>query len=188
VRRLILIRHAMPRIDPNRHPSTWHLSSEGATQTLEFCERISHYELNKIYTSPEPKALETAAIMAEKYNVPLEKIDQLRDVDRNPQGYVRKSDYDISIRNFFTNPASMILGDETADDCYYRLKSVVDYLMSNDNCGNIVAVSHGLILSVFLSRVLKIGAFKIFNQLVLPSLIVLSIPDLKFVKGDVKIK
>jgi len=65
MRTLILAKHAMPELRPDVSAARWHLSTEGIAGAKRLAERLRAYEPSVIVSSTEPKALETAAIVAE---------------------------------------------------------------------------------------------------------------------------
>ena len=61
---LILIKHAMPQISPVVASPLWPLSEQGRYQCCALADTLTGYALQGIVTSTEPKAQETAAILA----------------------------------------------------------------------------------------------------------------------------
>ena len=61
---LILVRHGRPAIDPDTAPTTWPLSPDGREAVARLAERIAEFAPTGLVASPEPKALQTAEILA----------------------------------------------------------------------------------------------------------------------------
>ena len=62
--RLYVIRHAQVRIRPDLPASQWHLAPEGRAATEALAHRLPAGALRAIHHSPEPKAAETARLLA----------------------------------------------------------------------------------------------------------------------------
>jgi hypothetical protein len=84
---VLFVRHAAVDLDLDSPASTWRLSEEGRTAAAELATRLA--PVRRVLTSPEPKAVDTAAPLAEASGVPLELDDRLREVERaaNVAGY-----------------------------------------------------------------------------------------------------
>ena len=64
MRTLILVKHAMPTLEPEVPSRAWHLSDAGRARCLPLAEQIAAYRPVAIAASAEPKATETAQIVA----------------------------------------------------------------------------------------------------------------------------
>jgi 2,3-bisphosphoglycerate-dependent phosphoglycerate mutase len=61
---LLLVRHSVPAPDPSVPSEEWRLSEEGRGRCAELARHIAVYEPQRLLSSPEPKALETAELIA----------------------------------------------------------------------------------------------------------------------------
>ncbi|MCK4724647.1 MAG: histidine phosphatase family protein [Anaerolineales bacterium] len=59
---LVLIRHALPAIDKSVPAPAWSLSVEGRRKLKALSRYLSNYFPAKVYSSQEPKAVETAQL------------------------------------------------------------------------------------------------------------------------------
>ena len=77
---LVLVRHAAPEIDPARPATAWRLSADGRAAAARLRGTVV---VDTVVSSPEPKALETAAAL----DAPLEIDARLREHDRAGVGW-----------------------------------------------------------------------------------------------------
>ena len=68
---LILVKHALPQIEPTIPAKQWRLSEEGQHLSRVLARKLVHYELDLIFSSVEPKAMETAHIVATTLEKPM---------------------------------------------------------------------------------------------------------------------
>jgi len=69
---LILVRHGRPAIDPDTPPTTWPLCPEGREAVEALAGKIAAYRPIAVAASPEPKARETADIIAARLGLPVD--------------------------------------------------------------------------------------------------------------------
>lgn len=62
--KLYLIKHAMPELDPNVPAPDWRLGARGRALSELLAQKLGAYPLDVIVSSVEPKAIETAQIVA----------------------------------------------------------------------------------------------------------------------------
>ena len=75
---LILVKHSLPEIDPSVPAAEWRLSREGRRRARILGERLDRYNPDRIFSSTEPKSMETAEIAAGNLNVPVEVVQGLQ--------------------------------------------------------------------------------------------------------------
>lgn len=119
--RLILVKHSLPEIAPERPRSEWRLSDEGRTRSVWLAERLQTYDPGRIVTSPELKAHETATIVAQVLDLALETLDALREHDDSGAPFEDERSFRVSVRRFFARPTEAVFGPETADDAHKAL-------------------------------------------------------------------
>ncbi|MGH9203207.1 MAG: phosphoglycerate mutase family protein [Vicinamibacterales bacterium] len=81
--RLILVKHSVPDIVPAVPPSQWRLSEAGRDRCTVLADRLAEYHPDVIVASAEPKAAETARIVADVLGKPLEDCEELHEHDRS---------------------------------------------------------------------------------------------------------
>lgn len=66
MRKLILIKHAMPVLRDGVPPAHWELSEEGRHATVSLAKELAVFPIVAVLTSTEPKARETARVLADQ--------------------------------------------------------------------------------------------------------------------------
>ena len=179
---LVLVKHSLPEIDPAVPASKWHLSEEGRRRARKLGEKLDRYELDVIVSSIELKAMETAEIASGLLKTPMVIVEGLHEHDRSNVGFLEKERFEQSVSHFFARPADLVFGDETADQVHDRFSKAVYQLSDRFPRLNMAIVTHGTVISLFVSRISELEPFALWKQLGLPSWVVLSRPDLGVVE------
>ncbi len=179
---LVLVKHSLPEIDPAVPSREWRLSEEGQVRSRILAEKLGPYNLDMIFSSNEPKAIETANISAHRLNVPVEVIEGLQEHERRSVGFLEKECFEQSISRFYAQPAELVFGEETADTAYRRFSKSVDGLLERFPQEDLALITHGTVLSLYVSRITRQDPFAMWKQLGLPSYVVLSRPDFNVIE------
>ena len=171
-RHIVFVRHAKPLIDENVPSALWKLSPEGAKAATRLAERLREFRFSKIASSPEAKAIGTAQAIASRLGLAVEIDEGLAEHSRKTIGFMSRQEIEAAIADLFANPDSLIFGDETANDCFGRFQHALDRLTARST-GDVIAVTHGTILSIYISRTLGIDAMPFWRGLGLPCAVVL---------------
>lgn len=67
-------------------------------------------------------------------------------------------------------------GNETAEEAQSRFAQAIDSVLGRYTTGDVIVVSHGTVISLFLAGVLDLDAYGVWRQLGLPSFCVLESP------------
>ena len=175
---LILVKHALPHIDSMVPANQWRLSEEGQHFSQVLAQRLEQYGLDLIFSSVEPKAIETAHIVATTLEKSVEVVEGLHEHDRNSVGFLEKKKFETSVARFFNQPGLLTFGNETANQAYHRFSRAVMGIIEKYADKNIALITHGTVLTLFVSRLIGIEPFAFWKDLELPSWVVLSHPDL----------
>jgi len=175
-RTLILIKHAMPALEPDVPSRDWHLSDVGRARCIPLAARLAAYTPTIIAASAEPKATETGRIVAERLAAPIEIVADLHENDRTSLGWLDSDELEVTIARFFAEPDRRIMGNETADEADARFAAAVADVCARHPQGNIVVVAHGTVITLFVARRAGREPFPFWNQLGLPSFVALSLP------------
>ncbi len=179
---LVLVKHSLPLVDPGVPARKWRLSDEGRVRSRMLGEKLAGYDLNLVVSSDEPKAVETAEIAAEALDVPIEIVEGLHEHERGNVGFLEKDRFERSVERFFCGPADLVFGEETADEAHDRFSNAVNGLSDRFRHRNIAIVTHGTVLSLFVSRLSELEPFALWKRLGLPSWVTLSRPDFRVVE------
>ena len=83
LRRLVLVKHSMPEIEPDRPASDWRLGALGRQRAELLASRLRDLSPEVVWSSREPKAVETAEIVAASLGAPVQIADGLEEHHRD---------------------------------------------------------------------------------------------------------
>lgn len=146
---LYLIRHAHTRQVSDQPAATWSLSERGRRQAEQLGQMAFWSDVVCIASSPEPKALDTAAPAARYMELEVRAIAGLREIER-PAGFV--PDYEAAVAACFASPQASVHGWETADDARRRMVEAVEAVAAQSGGRPCAVVSHGLVLSLYIAH------------------------------------
>jgi broad specificity phosphatase PhoE len=172
---LILVKHSVPEIEEGRHASAWPLSKEGQFRAHQLALELERYVPEAIFSSPEPKALETAEILARHFELELETVPGLREHDRSKVPYLPHEAFQDSLRTFFQYPDERVFGRETADEAHARFYRAVHSILNEHNHKTVLVVSHGTVISLFVARLTGGSDVELWSKLGLPSFVALDL-------------
>ena len=144
---LYLIRHAHSQMMGDA-AARWPLSEQGRRQTGVLARQSFWREVDSIFSSPEPKALQTAGPAARRWSIPLKTVDDLHEL-RRPQ---LLPNYETVIARVFAEPEVSITDLEPAAHAAERITGCVKELVAAHPGQTLAVVSHGLALTLFLAR------------------------------------
>lgn len=180
--KLYLIKHARPDIQPLIPANQWHLSESGKQSCLLLLEQLADQNIKKIFSSCEPKAIETAEIIGSHLALPVEIHPGLHEHDRSNVPFAKsKEDFEDQIMSFFNNPAALVLGKETALQAFLRIKQAVDQILTDNTDQDLAIISHGTVITLLVAYYNRIDPFHFWQSLALPSATVLLLPDFRLV-------
>ena len=108
----------------------------------------------------------------------VEVVEDLHEHDRNSVGFLEKKKFEASVAQFFNQPGLLTFGNETANQAHHRFSRAVMRIIEKYADKNIALITHGTVLTLFVSRLVGIEPFAFWKDLELPSWVVLSHPDL----------
>lgn len=166
---LILVRHGRPAIDPDAPPTTWPLCPEGREAVTRLAEKLMAYEPAAVISSPEPKALETAEIIAGRLRLKVKTDEGLHEHKRPALAFGTEEAFRARIAQVFADPTKPVAGGESVTQACDRLSRCLDAHAVRP----LVAVTHGTVLSEFLGRQLRVNAHDLWRSLHTPDAFVL---------------
>ena len=182
---LILVKHSLPEIVENMPAREWELSEAGRVLAQKLAVRLNRYQPKVIISSVEPKAKQTAEMIAAKHNLDLQLVEGLHEHDRSKVGYLPKDEFQAAVREFFEKPAALVFGSETADACHARFEqAVVRSIMDQNLDKTVVIVAHGTVISLFVSRLTGIADWLLWNDLALPSFVVVNVQSAELIERE----
>lgn len=180
--KLILIKHAPPLVEPGVSSHEWKLSPLGCEKAKALAERLRAHAPNIIFTSEEPKAMETAAIVAEALGAPYEVAPDLREHDRGNVPQMPTREFISSMALFFKKPGELVLGRETAEQAQRRVTVAIDRILTKHEDRDLAVVTHGTVLSLYLAPLLEGDPFDLWRRLGLPSYVALDAESMEVIE------
>ena len=175
-RKLILVKHASPFVMPGTPPQRWRLSDQGRESCIPLAEALRAYGPAVIVSSDEPKAQETAQLVAEHLKLASQTAEGLHEHDRSNVPHMRSGEFISHMELFFRRPRELVLGRETAEQATQRFEAGVEEVLKTHPSGNVTIVSHGTVIALFIARHGGENAFALWRKMGLPSLVALSLP------------
>jgi broad specificity phosphatase PhoE len=172
---LILVKHSVPEIEKDRPANTWRLSKEGQLRAYRLTEQLESFAPEVILSSNEPKAKETADILASRFQLDVQILADLHEHDRSYVPYLSHDAFQSSIRDFFQKPNELVFGRETANQAYARFYRAIHFILNQHRNKTVIIVTHGTVISLFISRLTGSSDLELWNQLGLPSFVAMDL-------------
>lgn len=162
------------------------LTPAGRQQAERLAERLVDAELSMVYTSPVPRALETAAIVSRALNLPLQTTGALREFDcgvlEGRSGPIAWMRFSLILRQWFRKKRleKRFRGGESFLDVRQRFMGFVDDLAArySSTDSRILCITHG--------GTLHIGLTGLLSDLSFEEVISWSIPYTAVIKTEFK--
>jgi len=158
----VLVRHAAPLVERGRSDSDWPLSPGGREAALKLAMQLQPLASLPLFCSPQLKARETAQIL--RPDEPLRLEDDLTEHGRGPIDYLPARAFGDAIEAFFERFDSVVFGAESAAAAAQRLTGAVERLCR----APAILVTHGRIISAYLSTLLGSDGLAIWRGLRMP--------------------
>jgi broad specificity phosphatase PhoE len=172
---LILVKHSLPEVAEDRPAREWKLSNDGRTRAERLAEQLRTFKPEVTVSSEEPKAKETAEIVGRLLQLEVHVVPHLGEHDRSNVSYLSQEQFQVSVREFFQRPDKLVFGKETADQAHARFYQAVHAILNEHRNKTIVMVSHGTVISLFVSRLTGSSNFELWSMLGLPSFIAMDL-------------
>lgn len=166
---LILVRHGRPVIDPDTPPTQWTLCPEGRDAVAALAEKLVAFAPKAAISSPEPKALQTAEIIAARLGLNVEVDPGLHEHKRQHVSFGTEAEFREKIAEVFANPHVPAPGGESAAQACERLAAT----LAQHPVRPLVAVTHGTVLSLYVAKLLGLDAHDLWRNLHTPDAFVL---------------
>jgi broad specificity phosphatase PhoE len=174
-RQIILVKHSLPEINNDLPAREWKLSGEGRARAERLADSLKPHRLDSLVASKEPKAMETARIVAAKCGVDLHEVEGLHEHERWTTPYLSKQEFEAVVYEFFEKPDMLVFGNETANQAYERFSRAINSILSESDNSKIGIVAHGTVISLYVSRLTGQSGFQLWSQLGLPGFVVLDL-------------
>ena len=178
---LILIKHSLPEVIPTIPAKEWKLSETGQLRCKRLAKKIKPYSPDIVISSVEPKAIETAQIIAQGINKPFRIFEDLHEHDRTGVVFLNKEQFEANVNSFFKHPDHLVMGSETANQAHRRFSNALTFIQKQNPNNNIAVVSHGTVITLFVEKMTGLEPFSFWKKLDLPSFVVFSLPEVKLI-------
>lgn len=174
---LLLVRHSQPEMTAGA-PRDWRLSAEGRTRCQPLAEEIARrYSPVAVMSSDEPKAIETAEVIARPLGLDVEILRDLREHEREAAPLLDDTAFQAAIAGFFAHPEELVYGRESATDALARFSRGIEMALAQHSLGDVVVVTHGTVMSLYLAATTGADPYALWQCLRLPDLRVIGRPD-----------
>ena len=179
MRSLVLVKHSMPEIEPDRPASAWKLGEVGRRRSELLAARLRGVSPEVIWSSREPKAIETAELVAKEFGVPVEIADGLEEHHRDNEPFLSsKEKFEEAVERFFRYPNRLVFGTETAEQARNRFAAAIDKVIGAGEADSIV-VTHGTVMTLYVAGVAGVQRMDFWRGLGLPSYVALTLPAMR---------
>jgi broad specificity phosphatase PhoE len=178
---LLLIKHSLPEMVPGLPANRWHLAEAGRLRCQALAEHLVPYRPDVIVASAEPKAAETAELVAGALHKPWHIAPGLHEHERSGVGWIDREHFEARVAEFFRRPGALVFGGETADQAHARFAAAIAALAAQYPARSLAVVAHGTVISLFVARSAGLEPFPLWGRLGLPSFVVLSSPEMGLV-------
>lgn len=142
--RVFYLSHPQVKIDPDVPVPRWGLSDLGRARTVTAATRPWTQRLERIVSSDETKAIETAELIAAVRGLAVEVREGLHENDRSATGFLPPPEFEKMADAFFANPQESVRGWERAVDAQARIVAgVMAALEEPGGQGDVLFVGHG---------------------------------------------
>ncbi|WP_299731805.1 histidine phosphatase family protein [uncultured Tateyamaria sp.] len=145
---LYYLSHPQVRIDPAVPVPDWGLNEIGAARVAALADAIAHSALagvTSVFTSPERKARETAAPLAQALDCACTVIENSHENDRSATGYLPGPTFEAMADAFFGQPDVSTRGWERAVDAQARITACMHEALNTAPQGDVLMVGHGAV-------------------------------------------
>jgi broad specificity phosphatase PhoE len=163
---LLLVRHSAPELDPSVPSEEWGLSEEGRRRCGSLAERLSRHKPRVLLASTEPKARETAELVAPALGLEVQLSDGVRETARLTVGWLAPEEIDRGVRELFERPDEVVFGEESAEAALARFEAAVAELSEPA-----AVVTHGTVLSLYAAPRIGRGGYELWSSLELPDIV-----------------
>ena len=179
--RIVLVKHAQPVLDGSRPARDWELGAEGEQQAVRLAGALERFAPFRLVSSPEPKAARTAALVAGQLGIVMDTIGDLRELDRPVLPILPAAEHQRLNARVFAARDEAVLGAESASAALARFTAAIRTEMVRASGQNLVAMSHGTVISLLVGACNPVDAFEVWQRLQCPSFVVLDGPSLALI-------
>lgn len=180
---LIIIRHSLTELDADVPSAHWILSAAGRRRCMGLARELLPYQLQRLFTSHEAKAQQTASLVAQELELPIMIAGGLHEQERHSVSTSTADEFRAGIKALFSQPDELVFGDETAIAAALRFSLALNWILDGHPGQSLGVVTHGTVMTLWLARTCgpkidRFAPFQFWERLGLPAFVVLSRQDL----------
>jgi broad specificity phosphatase PhoE len=150
---VLFITHPEVEIDPAVPVPRWRLSDRGVARMRAFVASDVAAGVREVWSSTETKAIEAAGLLAARFGLPVNVMEELGENDRSATGFLPPSEFEVVADAFFANPAESVRGWESAQGAQERIAQAVERILAARPAGGDLAiVAHGGVGTLLMCR------------------------------------
>ena len=162
---IALVRHGATLVEPARPADSWALSESGRVAVVSLACQLRCLNPDVVVSSPELKAQQTAELMYPQLAVRLD--EDLREHGRATVPFLSRPRFEQAVTRFFEQPQEVVLGAESAAAAAQRMQRALERLRGT----RAIVVSHGRIISAYVSTLLAVNGLPIWRALQMPDVL-----------------
>ncbi|MGQ7844683.1 histidine phosphatase family protein [Granulosicoccus sp. 3-233] len=143
---------------------SWSLNDTGKSRVAALVESGVLRGTNRVVSSAETKAIETAEPLANRLGCELEIRQLMHENDRSSTGFLPPQEFEAVADQFFAEPAVSVRGWETARQAQGRIVSEVEYCLDQPASGDVLFVGHGGVGTLLLCHLLSVPISRDLDQ------------------------
>ncbi len=182
-RSLVLVKHALPTLDAAVPARQWQLAPEGEVQSRRLARELLDFQPFRLVSSPEPKALRTAEIVAQELSLRVAQQVGLEELDRPVLPLLSRAEHAALNAPVFAEPARRVLGRESGAAALKRFYAALTMALADTpEDHHLVAVTHGTVIALLVAAHNRVDGFELWRRLACPSIVVLGLPQLELLE------
>jgi broad specificity phosphatase PhoE len=168
---IILVRHSPVSPDPAVPPKQWRLSQRGRDLCLPLAEALRPYAPGILVSSDEPKAIDTANLIADRLGL---SVHIAAGLDEHRPPYVATNFLDL-MQRYFEAPGERVFGEESAVEATDRFAAAVDAAVKAHAANTLAIVTHGTVLALYAAPLFGLEPYVLWTRMSHPGFVVLDL-------------
>lgn len=175
---LILVRHARPLLTSGTAAAQWVMDPAAVPDVHALANAVRAHVPTvgsvaggcNVVASHEPKAIATARELAHVWGCGYSTSSDLEEHHRGPLPLVDDLTWRTTVARLFLHPATLVFGEETADEARERFTRGVDSVLVKRSgaAAPAVIVSHGTVITLYLAQANGLDHIELWDSLQLP--------------------
>ena len=122
-------------------------------------------------------------MLAQELRLEVDIDKELAEHARNATSFLPQAEFQEKIAQMFANPNKLVFGEEAADEALERFSRALERACLNAGGNDFLVVTHGTVLSIYVSRRLGIDVLSLWRSLTMPMAIVISGKEMEIIRA-----